>query len=84
VEGKSLVREYMQISLERAVEVLSDCEAIIAVTAGLYGKDPEPMGFLEQFKAHPVWSRVAAVERGDVAYVEAETINFGWGPRAST
>jgi iron complex transport system substrate-binding protein len=81
VEGKSLVSDYMQISLERAVEVLSDCEAIIAVTAGLYGKDAEPMGFLEQFKAHPVWSRVPAVERGDVAYVEAETINFGWGPR---
>jgi hypothetical protein len=36
--------------------------------------------------ANAVWSEavggaLAAVERGDVAYVEAETINFGWGSK---
>lgn len=82
VDGKSTVTEYMQISLERMVEVLSDCEAIIVGVNGLYGNDSEPMRFFDQFKAHPLWPQVPAVRRGDVTYVDSELINFGWGPKS--
>jgi ABC-type Fe3+-hydroxamate transport system substrate-binding protein len=73
--------DVLVLSIERVPEVLADAEVIVHLTYGLVGQDPEPLKSFERFRTSPIWQRVPAVARGNVAYVENECANFGWGVR---
>jgi len=78
IDGQPVTDFVYDLSLEVVGEFLAEAEVVVATR--YFGADETQANF-ERVVASPLWAKVPAVERGDVAILDVQPVFGNWGVR---